>query len=559
MNDIAKVNNAAINAIYGEEDDFIIIGLTGRTGSGCTTVAKILSSEQANINHNLISYSDNTLKTNEQRKKKIIYNHFKYSWQPFLHIQASSIITTFLLDDLDNDTRIFFEKTIQYSWKIDKLHENLKKIKLEYDKVNIFKDNENSIKLEDMIKFYTKELPIFITEIKSTLGKNEYTKLYQEIGNNIRKSGNAYKNEFNKKSFFTLAERINTTIKYIHEKQKNQKTYIVIDAIRNSLEALYFEERYASFYLMAITTLEKDRISRLKNLNLSNEEIKSIDIEYNNKDNYTFQNIKECIQKADLYINNDNIKDSKDYLPDLSSQIIKFISLIRRPGIITPTAIERCMHIAYSAKLNSGCISRQVGAVITDQDYSIKSIGWNDVPQGQVPCNLRNRDDLQDKLDLEAYSDFEKNNIEYREHFINSNKKFNIIPINGRNNSFCFKDEFNKYKKQDNQVHTRSLHAEENAFLQLAKYGSNGISGGFLFTTASPCELCAKKAYQMGIIKIFYIDPYPGISLEHILQSGTKQPCMILFSGAIGKAYHKLYSPFISYKDEINNLIDILD
>jgi len=110
-------------------------------------------------------------------------------------------------------------------------------------------------------------------------------------------------------------------------------------------------------------------------------------------------------------------------------------------------------------------------------------------------------------------------------------------------------------KRDKNQVHTRALHAEENAFLQLSKYGSHGISGGCLFTTASPCELCAKKAYQIGIKKIFYIDPYPGISNSHILCSGSYRPEVILFSGAVGRAYHEMYSPTMPFKDEIENFI----
>ncbi len=117
----------------------------------------------------------------------------------------------------------------------------------------------------------------------------------------------------------------------------------------------------------------------------------------------------------------------------------------------------------------------------------------------------------------------------------------------GRNNTFCFKSIHNKI----NQVHTRSLHAEENAFLQLTKYGSPGISGGNLFTTASPCELCAKKAYQLGIKQIYYIDPYPGISNNHILRSGSQQPTVTLFSGAVGRAYHDLYEPLMPLKDEL--------
>ena len=105
-----------------------------------------------------------------------------------------------------------------------------------------------------------------------------------------------------------------------------------------------------------------------------------------------------------------------------------------------------------------------------------------------------------------------------------------------------------------NQVHTRSLHAEENAFLQLVKYGSSGIENGKLFVTSSPCELCSKKAYQLGIKDIVYIDRYPGIAINHILNVGSKKPNLIQFIGAVGIGYHRLYEPIISYKDELNYL-----
>ena len=103
-------------------------------------------------------------------------------------------------------------------------------------------------------------------------------------------------------------------------------------------------------------------------------------------------------------------------------------------------------------------------------------------------------------------------------------------------------------------LHQRCLHAEENAFLQIAKYGGEAIQNGFLFTTASPCELCSKKAYQLGIKKVIYIDPYPGISKDHILSSGSLNPELILFRGALGRAYHRLYQPLLAYKDELKIL-----
>jgi len=193
------------------------------------------------------------------------------------------------------------------------------------------------------------------------------------------------------------------------------------------------------------------------------------------------------------------------------------------PGLITPTHIERCMQMAYNAKLNSGCLSRQVGAVITDRNFSIKAIGWNDVPQGQVPCNLRDVNNLCVNKDCESFSNFEITDVRFTETISALKNLINYDELSGLMFPYCFKDVYNGMTGEKNQVYTRSLHAEENAFLQIVKYGGEGILGGVLFTTASPCELCSKKAYQLGISEIYYIDPYPGISQKHILNFGTKK------------------------------------
>ncbi len=221
------------------------------------------------------------------------------------------------------------------------------------------------------------------------------------------------------------------------------------------------------------------------------------------------------------------------------------------PGLVTPTHIERCMQLAYNAKFNSGCLSRQVGAVVTRADYSIQSVGWNDVPKGQISCNLRDANGYCKNKDKESFSEYEIENKE----FSNSMLKISNASKNktsGRCMSYCFKDVYNGLKGEKNQVYTRALHAEENAFLQISKYGGTEVKGGCLFTTASPCELCAKKAYQLGIEKIYYIDPYPGISQSHILTFGsTGNPEMKLFYGAIGQSYLDFYQPRISIKDEL--------
>ena len=545
---------SAIGRIYGDDDDFIVLGLTGRTGSGCSTSAKILQSGIEDIRHSLFS-GDNP-GTNEQRKERIILRHFKATWTPFLLIQVRAVITTFLLDSEINEAIEAFQELLPTPEKRAEFTRLLEELRTPYQAIL------NRTGQVDATEYYTKTLPSKCDELRIILGESSFVRLYQVIGKNIRLSGDPYNSTLIEGKFFTLAERVNSVIKQVHEERQahNQRTFIVVDAIRNPLEALFFQDRYSSFFLVAVSAPEPDRQARLRAQKYSETDIESIDsIEYtphdlDETDFYSVQDIQACLQRADLYISNPNVAAKVNEFQDLANQLLRFVSLIRRPGIVTPSALERCMQIAYTAKLNSGCISRQVGAVVTDTNFSVRSIGWNDAPHGQVPCNLRNRDDLLGGSDSSAYSDFERTDGKYLGHFTTSSRRFAIVPQDGRNNAFCFKSEYNAFKSEKNQVHTRSLHAEENAFLQISKYGLASIEGGLLFTTASPCELCAKKAYQLGITKIFYIDPYPGIAIGHILQGGSSNPTLTLFSGAIGRAFHKLYSPIVAYKDELNAL-----
>lgn len=549
--------HSAIDTIYRKDDELIIIGLTGRTGSGCSTVAQILCSEHLDIRNSL--HSSNSPSDNDERKQKIIKRHFDLTWQKFELIQVRSVITLFLIEEGVENIKEKLRELLKDEEKLDfvELEKSLQKIESSLNE-------EKSSKIPELtIQFYTETLPKLCAELRVVLGESAFIKLYQEIGKNIRLSGAALNGSLIDGKFFTLAEKINQIIKLIVQsnKQLKKSTLIVIDAIRSNLEAMFFQDRYVAFYLAAVSCPDNERKQRLYKLKFSDDDVKIIDKEeyvardLKNIATYSVQDIQACIQRADIYISNPDQNNEVSKYSNLSDQVIRFVSLMKRPGIVTPTAVERCMQLAYTAKLNSGCISRQVGAAISDQNFSIQAVGWNDVPGGQVPCILRNRDDLITGQDQNAYSEYEKNNKEYIAHFKKGIEVYIPIKASGRNISYCFKSEYNTLTGVKNQVHTRSLHAEENAFLQISKYGGRGIQGGMLFTTASPCELCAKKAYQLGVAAIYYIDPYPGIAIDHIIHGGTRNPDLILFSGAIGRAFHRLYNPILPYKDEMSALL----
>lgn len=540
-----------ISKIYGDDDDFVVIGLTGRTGSGCSTVANILSSKQEEIRHSL--FSGHNPKDNIQRKQKVVFNCFKHNWEPFVTIQASTVLLMMLSEVSIEDSGVFIGRSGDLEPDAAKKTTDILK--------SIRDQQFDVADIGSLRKFYTEFLPEKNYELKAVMGGAAYVKLFQLIGNNLRNSGSVTSGEVVSGKLFSLAERINKIIKEIRKARVDgDKTFIVIDAIRNPFEAIYFQDRYSSFYLMAVSCNDDERKRRLRGLGYTDAQIDVVDkeeygkLDATNQKAYVKQDIKACLQRADLHVSNPDSGNMVSHFNSLADQLLTFVALMIRPGLVTPTPLERCMQIAYTAKLNSGCISRQVGAVVTDINFSVQSVGWNDTPFGQVPCSLRNRFDLTNGHDQDAYSEYEKLDVKFISATRVGNEKFVKVASTGRNISYCFKDEYNQLTGKDNQVHTRSLHAEENAFLQIAKYGGRGVEDGKLFTTASPCELCSKKAYQLGIKEIYYIDPYPGIAMSHILMGGSKNPKLVIFSGAIGRAFHNLYSPKLSFKDELNAL-----
>ncbi len=266
---------------------------------------------------------------------------------------------------------------------------------------------------------------------------------------------------------------------------------------------------------------------------------------------FFLQDVESCIQNADIFIAD---TEDEQYKPRLNYQLIRYISLIIHPGLLLPTSVERCMQIAYAAKANSGCISRQVGAVTTDSDYNILSLGWNDVPCGETSCVYRNLIDLSKNIDKPAYSDYEYDGDDAFQELL---RKYKFIPgeiklrLNGLPACFCFKDLHAEITGEKNPMNARAMHAEEKAMLTCDQ---QRIVDGCLFTTSSPCEMCAKNSKQHHIKKIYYVEPYPGISQKHCCRSGIEENRAeyILFEGAIGRAYTQLYTPIIPYKDELN-------
>lgn len=559
------LERAAVEKIFAERKDFIIIGLTGRTGCGCTTVANLLCKEFAELQPPRAISND----TNAEREYKIICEYSKNTWTPFRLIEMKHVIFTFILEYSFRDTSDFINSVAGKAIDISKIKDKFQALhekRLEFkERINcLTKAGENVPGDDELYNYYFNEIPMYYNEFQSSLSLPIYTKLLQKIGDNIRASGQAFSEEIAPENILNISQRVNMLIKILRRRNLKEKkrVLVVIDAFRNPYEATFFKDRYSAFYLFSVNTTDIERRQRLVQKGLTYDDILELDErEYpsrNNTINDFFQiDIEKTIELADVHISNLD-SESKSYA-NTKRQIIRYVSLIMHPGLVPPTPVERCMQIAYDSKLNSGCISRQVGAAITDQNYNLITNGWNCAPSNQIPCSLRSLLSLvrDDKEDILGMSEYERTNSKFRSFIRGKVSNIDFSPLDGRNCSYCFKDAYNAFKDQKNQVYTRSIHAEEMAFLQAARISGAPVQGGYLFTTASPCELCSKKACHTGISKIYYIDQYPGISYEHILNCGENIPQMILFSGAIGRAYTQLYTQILPYKDELYMLLSL--
>lgn len=600
----------SVEKVYNSLDDCIILGLTGRTGSGCSTAASILNTKNF-FDLDIPSPKKKDFADVEERKDAVIYKFMKNKWYPFITIEVSSIILSLVFqksyeDFIDHIEKLYKDEE-KRSFSIrgyEELLKRLESVKSYFNSGYSLEGNDPipNENLEEYYHYYTKEIKdkkrIFANllndyscyvskkngyekrkESKSQL----YTYLLQSYGNNIRSSGDPFVETFSPDCFNKTAERIEDVIDLIirYNKQTssqnlhtgndsdaaiqsydiNHKTRICIDAIRNPYEAYYLKDKYSSFYLISVSTDDDERKARLTGFDAN--ELNTLDqmeypVDFNDGKIFYQQSIEECLQISDIHLYNPHSDDdSREFL---ARNLVRYIALMIHPGIVTPTNIERCMQIAYTAKLNSGCLSRQVGSVITDNHYYIKAIGWNDVPQGQISCGLRTIYDYISDRDKNTFSKFELENPSFKNAIKNIREEYDNCISCGHecdlkkySISYCFKDIYNAIEGNKNQVHTRSLHAEENSFLQASKFGGQGIQGGKLFVTASPCELCSKKSYQLGIRDIYYIDPYPGIASSHILKLGDKatNPDLHIFYGAIGNAYVAMYTKRFSTKDEL--------
>lgn len=86
-----------INKVFEHRKNFLVIGLTGRTGSGCSTAAGILAEKE--FSGLKFPSIHNPPENQEHRKLRIIRLWAEVHWHPFNLISVTSLIFSLAIKD----------------------------------------------------------------------------------------------------------------------------------------------------------------------------------------------------------------------------------------------------------------------------------------------------------------------------------------------------------------------------------------------------------------------------------------------------------------------------
>jgi dCMP deaminase len=642
---------------------FVIIGLTGALGSGCTTIAEFLSKsllnykkdiqsvnqavesqigkyyralkEKENKYNSKMQYFDqqfqdifiepedlyhtvsdkDKLETTEKKLKilnrqlrtlllqrKLFEYYSSVDWSDFENISMSTLIIKLAVEQsIKNDS----EKTETSDELLTYLKSNKDFLSGAKDQIVDFaKKNINIIEKYNKLSSYKnygdlndevfcKEIDQFfhgLVLLKKRLiaAKDVGPEWLQDLGDNLRGTGSAFKSYIpeEKKKFDhldILSNEANKLIKFYRRRlDGKRKNHFVIDSFRNPEEVQFFRKRYGSFFLCSLYANKELRKKRAGEF-LTDRCEKRDRGKYKATIDLHKQNVPDCVLLSDYAINNDSDDDA------YKNKMIKLLCLIDKPGLVYPTVEEVSMNLAYNVSLRSTCISRQVGAVITNSDGFVIATGWNDVGSGQLGCSLNCIDDYTKYSNSDSllsvwrdkYQEFRNDGL-FADYQPNSyfcfkdieSKSFSSKKIDKAYKKFCktrqpeenlqnsSHEELLSFIKQNISIkrleYARALHAEENAILQAARFGGMGISGGTIYSTTFPCELCAKKIYQSQIKRIVYTEPYPeSISEKIFLKDGVRQIKVEQFEGVKSSSFFKLYKAPFNLKESqmLDNLI----
>ncbi|OKS89275.1 anti-phage dCTP deaminase [Mucilaginibacter polytrichastri] len=364
-----------------------------------------------------------------------------------------------------------------------------------------------------------------------------------------------------------LAELAINEIAYNREISKkddygSERVCYIIDSIKNKEELEIFRLIYGDiFYFIGVFSSVESRVQNLVNKGIKTHEVhRLIDRDSGEEMNFG-QDVTNTFTESDFFLRVDfNSKSA------IEPKINRFLNLIFSTEVITPSSDETAMYLAAAAAGNSACLSRQVGAAITDSNGELISVGWNDVPKvgGSVykynPSDLSSDKRCYNYGDGLCFNDSEKGVI--TDALVNELILSGVIDNSQRQNASKV---IKKSRIKELIEFSRAVHAEMLAIITGSQKAGDRVINGKLYCTTYPCHNCARHIVAAGIKEIYYIEPYRkslAIKLHNDSitedESNDKLVRILMFDGISPRRYLQFFKmiPNSRKRDgkKINNL-----
>lgn len=279
----------------------------------------------------------------------------------------------------------------------------------------------------------------------------------------------------------------------------------IVDSIKNPAEAKILRDVYGdSFWLIGVFAPQSVREDRLKANRISAVSLQNIINKDEDEDFEYGQKVRDVIQESDFFVRNDGENEEK-----IRKSIDRYLRIIFNIGVNTPTMHESAMYTAVSAAANSACLSRQVGASIYSSDNELLGVGSNDVPKfggGLYSIEDASNDHRCFKWGSKiCHNDNRKERL--YEKIWTTLKDENII--GAKINYDKLKSALQNTDIKNLIEYSRSVHAEMEALISVARGSKSGLVGATLYCTTFPCHNCARHIVASGISRVIYIEPYP--------------------------------------------------
>lgn len=380
-----------------------------------------------------------------------------------------------------------------------------------------------------------------------------YISEMQDAGNKLReKFGNNYLIE-------KLIEKIRgfrTAHKgYEGENELLGRRAYIIDSLKSMEELELLRDVYRdTLCVVGVFAPDKLRDERLRDLDYPEAERAKV-MARDQGELATFgQATRKLFVYSDFFVCNDRRPE------DLEASLKRFLDIVFDTAIHTPTRAESAMYKAAAAAANSACMSRQVGVSIVSSGGEMIAVGWNDVPK--FGGSLYTEEDRA-AFDEEAKTIVNRDNRcynwggkkchnEVRRHGLMDKVAIAATESGGvrPNKRAAVRAAIGKTDINALIEFSRSIHAEMEAILSVAREGKHSLVGATLYTNTYPCHNCARHIVASGIREVVYIEPYlKSLAIElhsDVISELPDARNMVIFrqfNGVAPSNYLKLFRP----------------